>query len=330
MHPGVNIIVGNSDSGKSAIIRALKWLVLNRPGGEAFRSHWGGNTHVGVEFDDYHISRNKGDVNSYVLREASEEEVVDFTAFKTEVPEEVVRALNMSPVNYQFQGDQSFLLSNSPGEVANHFNAIANIGQINAALSNLNSRILSVGRELENTTREIEQLGESMNAYDHLPKFEAELEVLEMMVGDFKRLGKTNSKLVSILNQLTELDKELVNRDQIQSIINLIESIEDWYNKRRQIQQDIDKLTVVMDGLVELDLILASQSKLDKLMVDYETYVLFAQTRDSLQKDFSNLSAILTRMDDVLRDQVRDERELARFEKIYHDNFPEQCPLCNH
>jgi len=35
--PGVNVIVGSSDSGKTAVIRALRWLVWNRPSGDAFR-----------------------------------------------------------------------------------------------------------------------------------------------------------------------------------------------------------------------------------------------------------------------------------------------------
>jgi len=33
---GVNVIVGSSDSGKSAILRALKWVVQNKPSGTAF------------------------------------------------------------------------------------------------------------------------------------------------------------------------------------------------------------------------------------------------------------------------------------------------------
>jgi exonuclease SbcC len=34
--PGLNIIVGPSDQGKSAIIRALRWLFYNEPRGTGF------------------------------------------------------------------------------------------------------------------------------------------------------------------------------------------------------------------------------------------------------------------------------------------------------
>ena len=38
LHPGINVLVGESDSGKSIIIRALKWNFLNRPQGFGYRS----------------------------------------------------------------------------------------------------------------------------------------------------------------------------------------------------------------------------------------------------------------------------------------------------
>ena len=37
---GINTIVGSSNSGKSAILRALYWVVYNKPGGFGFSSHW--------------------------------------------------------------------------------------------------------------------------------------------------------------------------------------------------------------------------------------------------------------------------------------------------
>ena len=45
---GVNVIVGPSDSGKSAILRALRWIVKNRPQGDVLRSHWGGETEASI------------------------------------------------------------------------------------------------------------------------------------------------------------------------------------------------------------------------------------------------------------------------------------------
>ena len=35
---GVNVITGTSDSGKTAILRSLSWLINNRPSGDAFKN----------------------------------------------------------------------------------------------------------------------------------------------------------------------------------------------------------------------------------------------------------------------------------------------------
>ena len=57
--PGVNIIVGTSDSGKTAIIRALRWVVWNRPSGDSLRSTWGGKTSVEICLDKGSVERSK-------------------------------------------------------------------------------------------------------------------------------------------------------------------------------------------------------------------------------------------------------------------------------
>ena len=60
-HPGVNVITGPSDSGKTALLRALLWAVRNRPSGDAFRSHWGGDTSVTVGLQAGEIIRERSD-----------------------------------------------------------------------------------------------------------------------------------------------------------------------------------------------------------------------------------------------------------------------------
>jgi len=44
LHPGVNAFVGESDMGKSGLMRGITWTTKNKPGGDAFRSTWGGDT----------------------------------------------------------------------------------------------------------------------------------------------------------------------------------------------------------------------------------------------------------------------------------------------
>lgn len=92
-HPGVDVIVGPSDSGKTAIIRALRWLVWNRPTGDAVRSWWGGDTEVSMSLPTSSISRIKGKENQYTLNG------LVFKAIGTDVPEEISKELKQTSIS---------------------------------------------------------------------------------------------------------------------------------------------------------------------------------------------------------------------------------------
>src|SRR6185312_5624229 len=49
---GLNVIVGASDQGKSAVIRALRWLLFNEPRGSDFMRVGANNSRVTVELAD--------------------------------------------------------------------------------------------------------------------------------------------------------------------------------------------------------------------------------------------------------------------------------------
>ena len=40
LDPGINVITGSSDNGKTSIFRALYWIIYNRPSGNSFISNW--------------------------------------------------------------------------------------------------------------------------------------------------------------------------------------------------------------------------------------------------------------------------------------------------
>lgn len=103
---GVNAIVGPSDSGKTAILRALRWLIWNRPLGDAFRSDWGGDTEVTVTVDGQLITRYKHD-NKHGYKIGK----IDLKAIGTDVPEEVSTILNIDEINLQQQFDKTISIS---------------------------------------------------------------------------------------------------------------------------------------------------------------------------------------------------------------------------
>jgi len=117
----VTTIVGSTDAGKSAIIRALRWLFLNQPRGKKYIRHGASNCSVSVSIDGRIIKRSKGKRNYYQLDDQI------FKAFGNNVPSPIEDVLKVTELNFQKQHDASFWLSLTPTEVGKQLNSIVNM-----------------------------------------------------------------------------------------------------------------------------------------------------------------------------------------------------------
>ena len=66
--PGLNIIIGETDNGKSSIVRAIRWLIENKPSGSKFvQRGCDANAVVEISFGDTIIKRVRGKKDNYYL-----------------------------------------------------------------------------------------------------------------------------------------------------------------------------------------------------------------------------------------------------------------------
>jgi len=232
-HPNVNIIIGASDSGKSSIIRSLRWLVWNRPSGSALQSHW-------IEKNDFTVVKVWQGENTSVSKEMRNGKSVyikhsqKFEAFGTNVPEEINRFLNFNDINIQYQLEPHFLLSKTPGEVAQYFNKIAKLDQIDTGLSNINSNInelnQAIGKEATKdkpATGLIKQIKDaeiSLAKLDYLKDFEKEVLTLEELQKQYLSQGQKIHGLRICLQRISEINDEI---DEQNAIANLEKPVDD-------------------------------------------------------------------------------------------------------
>lgn len=172
LNPGINAIIGSSDSGKTAILRALHWAIYNRPSGEAFISHWARDSkekqtdtcQVYIEKGKDCIIRYRtpGSLNGYKINDQTLE------AIKTDVPTDVREFFNISEVNLQKQMDAPFLLSESPGEIARFFNRIIKLDEIDACLSAADKKKRDCAHDMKATEAEREKLGKELEKYGYI------------------------------------------------------------------------------------------------------------------------------------------------------------------
>jgi exonuclease SbcC len=331
-HPGVNVIVGASDCGKTAIIRALRWLIWNRPGGEAFRSTWGGDTKVDIELDNVRIIRGKDKENWYGLFKRNKNEpILDETrlkAFGAGVPEPIQEILNMDETNIQQQLDSPFLISNSPGEVSAYFNRIANLEQIDAGLKSTQQNIRSLTNKKQSDESRIEELQIELKQYEYLDKFEIDLEILEQAQAKLTSLYNSRWALETVLTEINHTNVEIdevstlpQHEEQVDSLLELHKKLKVALSDFKEVMDLTSTITVLHKDMAEIERKTALESDVDKILR-------MIIKRDYMLIEIEALSHLTEQIGDCENAEETIGLELRDLEETFHKEMPEICPLC--
>jgi DNA repair exonuclease SbcCD ATPase subunit len=341
-HQGVNVIVGESDAGKSTVIRALKWLTRNRPQGDSIRSNWCQKDDITVVKMWASDPRLKA---AHASREISSkgEQIYSlgpqlFKAFRTDVPQELQDYFNMSEVNLQMQADSHFLLSLSPGDVAQYFNKVAKLDKIDTGLNNVNSWI----RELTATigqpatkdkpaTGLLKQIADKeaeLLTFEHLEEFEEEVLAIEGMaimhndeMRQYDLLDNLTRSIYNVDMNIKQASTILEMEDDLNDIFSDISDLKELKEKHVKLTKAsgtikfLDSLCKQKEGLLSME---EPVNKILQLMTDHNLAV------ERKRKLSTTLSYIESTNDRINKGMSYIASKEAEFEK----EMPDICPLC--
>jgi len=326
----VNIFIGFSDSGKTAIIRALRWVITNKPTGDAFRSNWGGDTIVELILKNgTRVKRTKGNsTNEYELQVKGNKPLL-FKAFGTDVPVEIEKALAFDSINLQEQLDAPYLLSDTPGQVAKHFNKIAKLEKIDTGIQYVQSIITKVTQDINTNTSNIEAYKESYKQWDFLQDFEIKLEVLESKVKSKDEIGANRKLLVNLCTSLEEVIEEQVSYSSILKNEKTVNLLLENYTKVKQIKKDVRNLNGIVVDLSRnkkeqesYSALLISESTINKLLELYKEL-------KEVRKEYTSFVNLTNSINNLRKRQETMLKSLEIIEKEYHRDYPGICPFCN-
>lgn len=203
LSPGITTIIGATDSGKSSIVRALRWAMLNEAPRNLVRR---GQKKVGVT-----LTTQSGRKVRRARLGTSNEYRVDskpFVAFKTDVPTPVQEVLKVSEMNFSTQFDAPFWFAASAPEVSRRLNKLVNLSLLDTVLSNIAARVrkekLTVEIVRERRLEAIAERDQTQNA----PAIFKEVEQLVEMLGKRTRLIGQIEELDRLINLVRELKQE--------------------------------------------------------------------------------------------------------------------------
>lgn len=267
-HKGVNVIVGETDAGKSAIIRVLKWIIKNRPSGDEFISTGKKNCFSKLRIDGTSITRGKGKENFYKLGDKK------YQAFGQSVPDDISELLNIADTNIEHQLDPHFLLSDSPAEVARYFNKIVKLDVIDRSLKNIGTRIRTDSSKLQEQKEEKTRLNEEIKTYKWLIEAGDEIRKLDIIsksiirtsnqvvdikqiLDEVKSLEAEEKKLLKFskakkeLNRLVELSKEINEiKEEYDELFDLVWDVKNYTKSIKKYEEEKKELTEKLKELM--------------------------------------------------------------------------------
>ena len=168
----VTTLVGPSDSGKTAVLRALDWLCFNRGRTALLLRRGAPDVTVVAEVDGHQVVRTtKG--NAYALDSAV------FTAIGRNIPPEVSALLKMSDDNIQRQHDYLFWFTQTGAGLVSCLNRVVDLTKLENWVSGGVSEERTLKTRLGYLTSRKEELTAEYTVLDKYRTIAAELKLLE-------------------------------------------------------------------------------------------------------------------------------------------------------
>lgn len=248
--PGINLIVGSSDVGKSALLRAINLAMHNEVPNREFVTYGAKNATVCLEFSDGTvIERVKGDEknskNSYYLTLPNGENL-EFDRVGTDVPEEVQRALGFppsdkyhGPLAYADQHSKLFLVSLTPTELPRAISQLTGLDDFEDGAKELAKQARQFDRKIKDSVERLARIEEDLSQYDGL---DAQLRRLERYEEEMERLETLDQSLAEAQTLLQQYEDVMREGRQAKKLLDAAKPVAAAAEQLEDLQQALDSL----------------------------------------------------------------------------------------
>lgn len=257
LSPGLTVITGPSDAGKTAIIRALRWFAFNEPTGEAFlhtvRNPDGSvkeiadQVKVSVTFDNgITITKTRRKGKTTYTHSAYPEPWE-----KAEVPPEIKETLGLvkqkygdfdTCLNFAFQLDAPFLLSETASVGAKVLGKLAGTEVVDKSISEVNKKTHYTRTTIAYLEKQIGEIDVSLTEYFDLDTHDQTLTAVEAV-----------------------MDRIQGNKERYNRFVSLMSAYETNTERRIQFFDEAERLSGVVVLSVQLERAERSEKKRSKL-----------------------------------------------------------------
>ena len=253
---GLNIIIGESNNGKSSILRAIMWVIDNQPLGADFIMTGEKECEVTICYDDgtkIIRGRTLKDTGYYIIHYYDENGTLrrcEYHGFANAVPVEIANVHQMPKVsitkdidthlNVLSQLDGPFLLTESPLVKASAIGRITGTHIVDSAIKDSNKSIQNNRKLIKNYEQELQEKENELKALPDIQTMSEFTNIYANIVAYIKSLNETINKVSTILTNVSQcdiaIDKQQKQYNKYCAFLNIQDIVDIAISKLKDIQ----------------------------------------------------------------------------------------------
>lgn len=234
LDPHVTTIVGPTDSGKSSIIRALVWALMNEAPDNLLRQG-AKEVEVDVKVDGHMVKRiRKGTENRYSL------DGKQYRAFGIAVPEDIEALLRIGSINIQAQHDSVFWFSAKAADVSKQLNSIVDLEIIDESLARAASHVRETKSRLDVSTDRLENAKRKVEELKYAVELDEDCQRIERLEDELKAMQKRTEALGVVIWELDAHHATLDEGDDLLKDLVALLKTSDQFQATREKADEFD------------------------------------------------------------------------------------------
>ena len=314
--PTVTSIVGKSYNGKSWLLRALKWVMTNKPAGSAYINWDSYEAKVRLSIDNKKVIRirNKGD-NLYRLSGKSK----SYVAFGNDVPKGIAEIMNVSEINFQGQHTLPFWFCETAGEVSRQLNSIINLEIIDSTLANIASEVHDTNTIIKVTEKSLKKAIQEKKELLYVKTLDAELSQVEKLQKLYRVNVEKCSTIDAKLGLIAKYADKRENRLGLVSDGSKVMSIGSKYSK---IAISVDKLSKLVESAESLQIVLRNKPPSIKPLGK------LGEKSQQITTQCDRLNNLIETVTEWRQNRCQTEKILETLTRRLEEIADGRCPLC--
>jgi len=327
-------IVGESNSGKTAIVRALKWVLYNVPSGTSFMRVDTNETKVKVIFSDGSaITRLRSETkNNYVLEKSNGEEIV-LEHFGVGPVQDVVAFHKMyeldlfgtkESVNFCNQLDPPFFISQPDGVKAMMIGKLAGTQTIDLAIKNTSADARAEAKVEKQLKQQASLIKAELSRYKKLSKNKKILDKCQVKIEKTSELHDKYENAKLIAEQIYSTNQEILGlkgvldkKNDVEKLSNIFSFLENDIRKYIDVTSQMMLINETDNNIAKVNEILNSVKQEDINIVSEKIkeidYILLKL--NSVYPEISNIVRTEASLDEI--NKILSAIHPGDYDKIY-------------